>query len=217
MLLLKRKAPAPGLAPIAAGDGAPHQARYNLSSIMLGARYALVAYVRKPVGEFVEKLRKELHPELPHLAAHLTILPPRRLQGSEADAIRDLEAACRDAEPFEVTLGEVETSPARDSHSVYPRGPCRFSHAGPPRSAQSCRGLLHRGTALYSGTLTIAKMGTEELAWKAFDVARKRWSRYSGTRHIALEELTFVREDVPNCWIDLAPVPLGRSLVSRKK
>jgi hypothetical protein len=25
MLLLKRKAPAPGLAPIAAGDGAPHE------------------------------------------------------------------------------------------------------------------------------------------------------------------------------------------------
>jgi len=25
-------------------------------------RYALVAYVRKPVGEFVERLRRELHP-----------------------------------------------------------------------------------------------------------------------------------------------------------
>jgi hypothetical protein len=60
-------------------------------------------------------------------------------------------------------------------------------------------------------------MGTEELAWKAFEVARRRWARYSGSRHIPLEELTFVREDVQNCWVDLAPVPLGRSLVSRKK
>jgi hypothetical protein len=30
-----------------------------------------------------------------------------------------------------------------------------------------------------------------------------------------LERLTFVREDVENHWVDLAPVPLGRRLVSR--
>src|SRR6478736_1691896 len=71
--------------------------------------YALVAYVRNPVGEFVEKLRRELHPELPHLAAHLTILPPRLLRGSESNVVQALREACREAEPFEVTLGEVET------------------------------------------------------------------------------------------------------------
>ena len=48
-------------------------------------RYALVAYVRSPAGEFVENLRRELHPDLPSIAAHLTILPPRPLQGSEIE------------------------------------------------------------------------------------------------------------------------------------
>ena len=76
---------------------------------MSGLRYALVAYIRNPVGEFVEKLRRELHPELPHLAAHLTILPPRLLRGSEDTVIQDLAEACREAEPFDVGLGEVET------------------------------------------------------------------------------------------------------------
>src|SRR5437016_12057075 len=83
--------------------------RYNCFPIMSGLRYALVAYIRNPVGEFVEKLRRELHPELPHLAAHLTILPPRLLRGSEDTVIQDLAEACREAEPFEVALGEVET------------------------------------------------------------------------------------------------------------
>ena len=50
--------------------------------MMQNPRYALVAYVRSPVGEFVERQRRELHPALPHLAAHLTVLPPRLLQGS---------------------------------------------------------------------------------------------------------------------------------------
>src|SRR5260370_41662806 len=52
-------------------------ARYNQSPGMLKPRYALVAYVKSPAGEFVETLRRELHPALPHMPAHLTILPPR--------------------------------------------------------------------------------------------------------------------------------------------
>ena len=61
---------------------------------MLTPRYALVAYVRNPVGEFVERLRRQLHPELPHLAAHLTVLPPRLLQGTERSALEMLEETC---------------------------------------------------------------------------------------------------------------------------
>jgi 2'-5' RNA ligase len=183
---------------------------------MSGPRYALVAYVGKPVGEFVEKLRRELHPELPHLAAHLTILPPRPLSGSEAQAIRELEDACRLAEPFEVSLGEVETFiPVTATVFI------RVAHAA--TRMQDLHDQLNQAAVCcteqlpYIPHLTIAKMGTEELAWRAFDISRKRWARYTGSRHIALEELTFVREDVPNSWVDLAPVPLGRSLVSRKK
>ncbi len=72
-------------------------------------RYALVAYVRNPVGEFVERLRRQLHPELPHLAAHLTVLPPRLLQGTERSAVAILEEVCSLVAPFTVTLGDVET------------------------------------------------------------------------------------------------------------
>src|SRR5258707_11851141 len=73
------------------------------------ARYSLVAYVNDPVGEFVAQIRRELHPDLPHLPAHLTVLPPRMLPGSEAAALETLEEICSHVEPFEVMLGEVET------------------------------------------------------------------------------------------------------------
>ena len=62
-------------------------------------------------------------------------------------------------------------------------------------------------------------MSAEQPAQTAFQIARERWSQYSGSRRILLERLTFVREDLrddaPNCWVDLAPVLLGRTLVSR--
>src|SRR5215813_2020307 len=86
-------------------------------------RYALVAYVRNEVGEFVERLRKELHPELPHLAAHVTILPPRKLHGTEAAAEEELAEICSEIEPFEVSMGEVET--------FIPRTPTLFIRVGP--------------------------------------------------------------------------------------
>ena len=76
---------------------------------MSGSRYALVSYVRNPVGEFVEKLRLELHPTMAHMPAHLTILPPRELNGSEAAALGYLEEACSHVIPFDVELGDVET------------------------------------------------------------------------------------------------------------
>jgi hypothetical protein len=36
---------------------------------------------------------------------------------------------------------------------------------------------------------------------------------FEGSRHIPLNELTFVREQEQNRWVDLAGIPLGRSLV----
>jgi 2'-5' RNA ligase len=183
---------------------------------MSGSRYALVAYVRDPVGKFVEKLRRELHPELPHLAAHLTVLPPRLLRESEDRVIESLAQASRAAEPFEVTLGEVETF-----IPVTPTVFIRVAHAAV--RMQQLHDLLNRDGACcteelpYVPHLTIAKMSTEEQAWKAFEMARRRWAQYHGSRHISLNELTFVREVEPNQWSDLASVPLGHPTPIHKK
>jgi|SRR5215472_4004787 len=178
-------------------------------------RYALVAYVKNAAGEFVENLRRELHPELPHLAAHLTILPPRPLGGSENAALHVLERICGGEEPFHVSLGEVE--------SFAPVTPTVFIRVDSGDASRMCElhhklnteDLQYKEEWPYIPHLTIAKMGGEQAAQTAFQIARQRWNTYSGSRRILLERLTFVREDAQNCWVDLAPVLLGRSLVSR--
>lgn len=181
---------------------------------MQNPRYALVAYVCGPAGEFVENLRRELHPDHPQLAAHLTILPPRPLQGTEESAIQTLERICGEEEPFQVTLGVVGT--------FIPITPTVFIRieAAAPRMSELHR-KLNTGALAYEEQwpyiphLTIVKMGAEQLAETAHEIARKRWEQYSESRRIFLDRLTFVREESPNCWVDLAPVLLGRSLVSR--
>ena len=188
---------------------------------MQSPHYALVAYVRHPVGEFVENLRRELHPDLPHLPAHLTILPPRclvgmgdaDLQAAETIALDTLSEVCRNVDPFEIVLGEVET--------FVPVTPTVFLRVA--KAAYRMRELhdrLNRGIFFceeqwpYMPHLTIVKMAAEEQAVKAFDIARNRWKEYSGTPRLVVEELTFVREGENNTWVDLRPIPLGRSLVS---
>ena len=180
---------------------------------MQNPRYALVAYVRNAVGEFVENLRQELHPDLPHLPAHLTILPPRCLNGSERSAMETVEEVCGQAERFEVALGDVETfvpvTPTvyiRVAHAAYRM---RELHDQLSRDA-----LAAEEEWPYMPHLTIAKI-SPELAHQAYITARDRWAQFVGNRCVPVSELTFVRESEPNCWVDLAGIPLGRGLLKR--
>ena len=174
-------------------------------------RYALVAYVRNSVGEFVESLRQELHPELPHLAAHVTLLPPRFLHGPESDALAMMEKVCQDVEPFEVSLGEVETF-----IPVTPTVFIRVAHAAyrmrELHDRLNVNGLECREQWPYFPHLTIIKMGAEDQAQEAYRVARTRWADFDDTRCIEIRDLTFVREQAQNRWEDIAAIPLGQRL-----
>ena len=181
---------------------------------MSGSLYALVSYVRNPVGEFVERLRQELHPAMSHLPAHLTILPPRELRGSEAAALEFLEDACSHVIPFDVELGDVET--------FLPTTPTVFIQV--KRAAYRMRELhdqlgekmLHQDECWpYIPHLTIVKTELDEEARRALLVARERWTQFDGKRQVHLDELMFVREDEGH-WQDLAPLPLGRGQLSSK-
>ena len=177
------------------------------------SRYALVTYVRNPVGKFVEELRRELHPTTVHPAAHLTILPPRELAGTEAAALEFLEEACSRVIPFHVEMGDVET--------FLPTTPTVFLQV--KRAAYRMRELhdqlSHRlccdESWPYIPHLTIVKTERDEQARAAYLIARGRWAQFSGPRQVPVEELMFVRENGGD-WQDVAPVPLGRGQLSSK-
>jgi len=180
---------------------------------MSTSRYALVSYVRGPVGEFVENLRRELHPAMAHMPAHLTILPPRELSRSEASALEYLGEACSHVIPFDVELGNIET--------FLPTTPTVFIQV--KRAAYRMRELHDQlGKMLccneswpYIPHLTIVKTEVDKDAQRAFALAHERWAQFEGKRLVHLEELMFVRES-DGQWQDLAPVPLGRGQLSSR-
>jgi 2'-5' RNA ligase len=179
---------------------------YN-ETFMTGLVYAVVAYVRDPVGIFVEELRRELHPAHTHADAHVTILPPRPLAGTEQQALDSLSAACQSAQPFEIAMGDVET--------FIPVTPTVFLRVA--RGAYRMRELhdkLNRGGLEfkepwpYMPHLTIAKMDTTEEALKVLEVSRQRWTAYTDARAIRVSSLTLVKGSGER-WVDLANVTLG--------
>jgi len=175
---------------------------------MNGLVYAVITYVRSPVGIFVEELRRELHPAHTHADAHLTILPPRPLRGGEEPALELLTEIARSATPFEVTLGEVET--------FVPVTPTVFLRVA--KGAYRMRELrekLNRDTLHfddpwpYMPHLTIAKMDNPDQALRVLNSARQRWQAYTGSRTVAINRLTLVK-GTGERWADVAKIPLGR-------
>jgi 2'-5' RNA ligase len=178
---------------------------------MIQRDHALVAYVTNPIGQFVESLRREFQPEHAHLPAHLTLLPPRPLNAKLEDAVELITRVCGDVQPFEVTMGDVESfapvTPTvfirvahaayrmRELHERLNAGPLRFDEPWP-----------------YMPHLTVFGLDDFEPARNAFEAAAQRWAQYHGTRRILIDSLTFVREVAPHHWEDLVPIPLGRRL-----
>lgn len=175
---------------------------------MNGLVYAVVAYVRSPIGTFVEELRRELHPAHTHADAHVTILPPRPLLGADERNASDLLAeVCQGATSFEVDMGDVET--------FVPITPTVFLRVA--RGAYRMRelheklnhGVLHFDEPWpYMPHLTIVKMDSVEEARKVLDIARQRWSDYNETRTVRIESLSLVK-GCGERWVDLAHSPLG--------
>lgn len=179
-------------------------------------QYAVVAYVKNGLGRFVEELRRDLDPRCGHLPAHISVLPPRCLQGSESQARSTLEELCHNQCPFEIALGDVE--------SFVPRTPVvfiRVAHAA--YKMRELHDLLNTGPFLfdepwpYMPHLTIIKSEEPEHAQEVLAGIRQRWAAYPGSRYILIEELTFVRQTRGPHWEDLAPIQLGSSLASKTR
>jgi 2'-5' RNA ligase len=183
---------------------------------MSKARYSLVAYVNQPVGEFVAQIRRKVHPDLPHLPAHLTVLPPRILPGSDTSALETLEEICSHVEPFEVMLGEVETF-IPVTPTVFIRVACARPMLDLHNQLQAMHTLDGREEWPYLPHMTIVKMTTEAQAQEAYVLARRRWVDFDCCRSVLVKQLSFVREQPDKSWVDVAGVALGNHPVSSKR
>lgn len=168
--------------------------------------YALVAYIPAPLGRFLDELRCELAPAcVPR--AHVTILPPRPLAVSVAEAWNQLSAPLRDFPAFEIECGGVEMF---DSTSVI-----YIAVRSGRQQLKRMHDVLNTGVVAfaepfaYHPHITIAQELPDGGAPHAYETARRRWAEYRGKRTFPVEAITFVQNTNLNLWIDLAHCVLG--------
>jgi len=168
--------------------------------------YALVAYIPAPLGRFLDELRCEIVPAcVPR--AHVTILPPRPLAVTAAEAWDELSAHLRDFPAFEIECGEVEIFEA--TSVIY------IAVKSGRQELKRLHDLLNTGGVafdepfLYHPHITVAQELASGEVLRAFETAQRRWKQYRGRRSFPVEAITFVQNTTQNRWLDLAHCVLG--------
>jgi 2'-5' RNA ligase len=176
---------------------------------MSQALYAVVSYIRGDLAKFVDELRAQLAPVQSHLRAHLTLLPPRPLLGSEEQAARTLEQLCRRLQPVDVSFGEVCLF-VPITPTVYLSIEKGTNAICAMHEALNTAEFVCYEALPYIPHLTVAALEADEEAHRAAEVIRRRWAIYSEPRTARVIELAFaVDRDSTNRWEDLAAFPLG--------
>jgi 2'-5' RNA ligase len=168
--------------------------------------FALVAYLPQPLGHFVDALRRDLVPGC-FAQSHVTILTPRRLEISFAEASASLAGCLQHTEPIELELGGVEVF--GKTAVVYLdiiRGRERLLDM---HAALNRNGLAFDEPFPYHPHVTLAQEFDPADVGAVRAEAERRWRASSLPRVFRAESFMFVQNTANNHWIDLAEFRLG--------
>ena len=169
--------------------------------------YAIVAYVAGPIARCADRLREDLAPGTGH-RAHITILPPRPLYCSVADATEFVRQLVAQFEPFDVRLGDIQVFPT--TQVIY------LSVASGACELTSMHDVLNTGffeqeeAHKYLPHITLGQQLAPESFERCVEMSRRRWEEFGVPPSVGIETLTLVQQRVDCSWEDLAELALGR-------
>jgi 2'-5' RNA ligase len=150
-----------------------------------------------------------LHPRpLPNLTETRRTRALDALDEIESAACAVVDRACAQLAPIRVSLGDVATfAPAHPTVYLPVEDGARHLRylnsllkAGPLDSPEPWEYVPH---------LTLATFPDNAAAARAREFAAAAWQEYRGPREALIEELSLVREESPDRWLDLHNANLG--------
>ena len=173
----------------------------DFTTLDAGRLFALLGFVPGALGQELNSIRQQLVPACP-FKSHVTLLPPRVLNGSASDLSTALDAKLLSVEAFEIGLGKVEIFPA--SGVIYLGIESGFD------ALQQLHDLLARDEFEFDETypfhphVTLAQdfplVESEELVERAVLL----WNSWQGKRSFVLEHASFVRGLDLSTWETLS-------------
>ena len=168
--------------------------------------FALVNYIPGELGRFLNALRVELVNGC-HAQSHVTLLPPRCLDASSAEAWVTVQGVCESLPPFTVTLDDIAVFPGTNViYLAIGQGYSEFLSA----HSSLCHGVLNNREAFpYHPHVTLAQGLEPEYVEASADLARHRWREYTGPRSFLVNDLVFVQNTDSDEWLDLNQLQLS--------
>lgn len=167
--------------------------------------FALVSYFSGPLSEYLTRLRRELVPDC-EARAHLTVLPPRPVQGPVDEVVRGLAYGLQEFGPVYVELGGVEMF--AESRVVY------VSVAMGRVELERMHDVLNSGAVTfeepfrYHPHITLAQDVSSDSITSVLDRAQHHWNSWPHPRSFVVENLTVVQNTVDNRWFDVEELHL---------
>ena len=176
--------------------------------------YALVAYIPDPLGSFLDDLSRTLVPGC-CAHAHVTLLPPRHLNGSVEQALEVLSAQSRTIAPFELQITDIE---------IFNVTSVIYANIGLGRERllelhkQLNIGALHyRERFAFHPHVTVAIDTEHEDITELADEARRRWWEYSHSRRFTVESFNLVHNVAMKDWEEIAVYDLVGTAHSKQE
>ncbi len=171
-------------------------------------QHALVSYLPSRLGRFLDQLRIQLVPEC-QPRAHVTLLPPRLLPGSEQEAWLWIQDYCRKLSAFELEITRV---------AVFELSSVVYLELGVGRDALirihedlNVGPLYFNEPYRYHPHITLAQdLIAGQVEEKAAE-AHRLWAGMRFPRFFPVEELVFVRSTGNNRWVDLGSIQLQKT------
>lgn len=168
--------------------------------------FALVSYFSGPLSDYLTRLRRELVPNC-EAKAHLTVLPPRPIQGSKENAVRGLSQGLQEFGPVHVELGDVEMF--AESRVVYIAVNAGHVELERMHDALNTAAVAFEEPFPYHPHITLAQDIPAESLLSVLQHARDVWNRWPHSRSFLVEDLTIVQNSVDNRWFDVEEVRLA--------
>ena len=170
--------------------------------------FGLISYFSGPLAEYLTRLRRELVPDC-EAQAHLTILPPRPIEGAAENAAREVAQNLQEFGPIRVELGGVEIF--AESRVIFLSVTAGHQELERMHDALNVGGVAFEEPFPYHPHITLAQDLPAETLATVLERARSHWTNWPHPRSFVVEKLTLVQNTLENRWFDVEDV----SLVSR--
>lgn len=170
--------------------------------------FAVVSYIPDPLAGFLDRLRQELVPKC-FLRAHVTILPPRPISSSVAEAWEVVQTVVPLFSPFEVELTDIQVFPVSDV--IYVNISVGHHQLQQMHAALNVNGLRFGEFFPYNPHITLAQNLHSDEVDELARVARMRWSEYTLPKKFWVGKALFVQNTSRNQWVDLGESALGHN------